>query len=62
LSKDFAAATATQAPETVAQELYEAFSLGDLKRIDSTPNHKAPSNEDTIEGRYAGVLFTSASQ
>jgi len=36
--------------------------VGDIKQIQSTPNHKAPSAEDTIEGRYAGVLFTSASQ
>ena len=50
------------------------FSTGDVKKIQSTPDNKvytfilyncfdqAPSKEDTIPGRYAGVLFTSASQ
>jgi ATP synthase F1 delta subunit len=33
-----------------------------VKQIQSTPDHKPPTNEDTIEGRYAAVLFTSASQ
>jgi len=42
--------------------LFRPFTVGDIKQIQSTPNHKAPSAEDTIEGRYAGVLFTSASQ
>ena len=27
----------------------------------NTPDNKAPSYEDTIEGRYANVLFTTAS-
>jgi len=39
------------------------FSVGDdVKVIQSTPDHKPPTAEDTIEGRYAGVLFTTASQ
>jgi hypothetical protein len=38
------------------------FSLGDIPRIDTTPDHKAPSQEDTIEGRYATALFTGASR
>lgn len=58
---DFTGASAVQADETVAKELYEPFSLGDIKEITSAPNHKAPTMEDTIEGRYASVLFTSAS-
>ena len=41
--------------------LFAPFSLGDVKRVASTPDNKAPSSEDTIEGRYAGVLFTTAS-
>ena len=41
--------------------LFEPFSLGDVKRVNSTPDNKSPSAEDTIEGRYAGVLFTTAS-
>jgi len=58
----FAAATAKQPDEVVAKELFSPFTVGDMKQIQSTPNHKPPSAEDTIEGRYAGVLFTSASQ
>ena len=42
--------------------LFQPFSLGDIKKVNSTPDNKAPSSEDTIEGRYAGVLFTTASQ
>ena len=42
--------------------LFRAFSAGDVKQIQSTPDHKPPVNEDTIEGRYAAVLFSSASQ
>ena len=42
--------------------LFQPFSLGDIKKVTSTPDNKAPSSEDTIEGRYAGVLFTTASQ
>jgi len=39
------------------------FSVGpDVKVIQSAPDNKPPSSEDTIEGRYAGVLFTTASQ
>lgn len=59
---DFSAATAAQPKETVSQELFKAFSVGDVKQINSTPDHKPPTQEDTIEGRYASVLFTSASQ
>jgi len=32
-----------------------------MKQISSTPGNKPPSQEDTIEGRYASVLFSSAS-
>ncbi len=42
------------------EDLFEAFSV-DVKRIDSTDDHKPPINEDTIEGRFASVLFTAAS-
>jgi len=42
--------------------LFQPFSIGDVKQVDSTPDNKAPSFEDTIEGRYANVLFTTASQ
>jgi hypothetical protein len=38
------------------------FSVGpDVKVIQSARDHKPPSAEDTIEGRYAGVLFVTAS-
>jgi len=30
--------------------------------VQSTPDHKPPILDDTIQGRYAGVLFTTASQ
>jgi len=59
---DFSAATKTQPKEEVHQDLYNAWSLGDVKQVQSVPGDKPPSAEDTIEGRYAGVLFTSASQ
>lgn len=49
-------------PEQVAKELFKPFDLGDINVVSSTPDNKAPSSEDTIEGRYAGVLFTTASQ
>ena len=44
------------------RSLFQAFSVGDIRQIDSTPDHRPPSQEDTIEGRYSGVLFTTASQ
>ena len=49
-------------PAKVDKSLFGAFSLGDVKRVDSVPDHKPPTQEDTIEGRYASVLFTTASQ
>lgn len=59
---DFSAATKAQPAETVARELFSAFSVGDVKQVQSTPGNKPPSQEDTIEGRYASVLFSSASE
>ena len=44
------------------RSLFEPFSIGNIKEIQSTPDHKPPSEEDTIAGRYSGVLFTTASQ
>jgi len=53
------AAPAPPAPKMTGGE----YSVGDdVKIIQSVPNNKPPSAEDTIEGRYAGVLFTTASQ
>ena len=57
------ATTEAAAPsEPVDRSLFAPFSVGNIKRIESTPDHKPPSEEDTIEGRYSGVLFTTASQ
>ena len=56
-----AAARAVPALPKLPEHLFEPFSLGNINRVKSTPNNKAPSAEDTIEGRYAGVLFTTAS-
>lgn len=33
-----------------------------MNRVQSTPDHKPPAQDDTIDGRYASVLFTTASQ
>jgi len=49
-------------PQEVSKDLFKPFSLGDINVVKSTPDHKPPMSEDTIEGRYAGVLFSTASQ
>ena len=51
-----------QEPQKVSKELFGAFSVGSINQVNSAPDHKPPVVEDTIEGRYAGVLFTTASQ
>jgi len=61
-SFDMSGASLKQPPQQVDAGLFEAFSVGDIKQIQSAPDHKPPTQEDTIEGRYAAVLFTSASQ
>lgn len=38
------------------------FELGQINVVQSAPDHEPPIKEDTIEGRYAAVLFSSASQ
>ena len=43
------------------KELFKPFSLGDIKAVQSAPDNKPPSADDTIAGRYAGVLFSTAS-
>jgi F-type H+-transporting ATPase subunit O len=45
----------------LAAEYYKPFSVGDIKKLASAPDHKPPSFEDTIEGRYSASLFISAS-
>ena len=42
--------------------MFAGFNVGDIKEVNSAPDNKPPITEDTIEGRYAGVLFTSASE
>lgn len=59
---DFSAATAAQTYAEVPKDLFGAFSVGDVKQIQSAPDHKPPAQDDTMDGRYASVLFTSASQ
>ena len=40
-----------------------AFTLGpDVQVVQSTPDHKPPTVDDSLQGRYASVLFTTASQ
>ena len=55
-------AAAAPAAEPLDRALFQPFSVGQIKEIQSTPDHKPPSEEDTIPGRYSGVLFTTASQ
>lgn len=54
--------TAAPVFEEVSRDMFAAFTVGDVKRIDSVPDNKPPTSEDTIEGRYAAVLFMTASQ
>ena len=57
-----AAASAAAPMDPLDRSLFQPFSVGNINKIESTPDHKPPSEEDTIEGRYSGVLFTTASQ
>lgn len=41
----------------INRDLFSPFSLGDVKEVGSAPDNKPPNAEDTIEGRYAAVLF-----
>lgn len=56
-----AAEPAHTQPISVDRSLFTPFSVGDVKKIQSTPDNQPPSKEDTIPGRYATVLFTTAS-
>jgi ATP synthase F1 delta subunit len=60
--QSFSAASAEQPKETVSKDLFGAFSVGDVKQVQSVPGNKPPSQEDSIEGRYAYVLFSTASE
>ncbi len=59
-AKPVQAAAAPEAP--LDKSLFTPFSVGNINKIESTPGDKPPLEEDTIEGRYSGVLFTTASQ
>ena len=59
---DFSGASQEQPPQEVASDLFSAFSVGDINQVNSAPDNKPPIQEDTIEGRYAGVLFSTASE
>lgn len=59
---DWSAASKSPEAQVLDQDLFKAFSVGDVKVIQTTEDHKSPINEDSIEGRYATVLFTTASQ
>lgn len=58
---DFSAAGNAAPMEDISKDLFKPFSVGDIKQVQSAPDHKPPKAEDTIPGRYAAVLFTSAS-
>ena len=59
---DMSGASKPMQYDAIPEHLFTPFDLGNIKKVDSTPDHQPPSREDTIEGRYAGVLFTHASQ
>jgi len=58
----FSAARQAGEAVKVAPVLFQEWSVGDVKKIQSAPGNQPPSKEDTIPGRYATVLFTTASQ
>jgi len=59
---DWSAASKSPEMQTLDQSLFQSFSVGDVKVVQTTEDHKPPIQEDTIEGRYASVLFSTASQ
>jgi len=59
---DFSAASSSQPAAEVSKDLFGSFSVGSITQTKSAPHHKPPISEDTIEGRYAGVLFSTASE
>ena len=40
----------------------EEFEVTGVKQVHSTDSHQPPIKEESVSGRYAGVLFTSASR
>ena len=61
-AEDFSGATKQQTAQVLDQDLFKAFSVGNVTIVQTTEDHKPPLYDDTIEGRYAGVLFSTASQ
>ena len=59
--EELAAAKNVQFKE-VPKELFKPFTVGDVNKVQTTPDHKPPTQDDTMDGRYASVLFTTASQ
>jgi hypothetical protein len=59
---DFSGATKVQTAAPISKDLFGAWSVGDITVTQSVPDNRPPSQEDTIEGRYAYVLFVSASE
>lgn len=58
---DFSAAGQSAEKQDVDKSLFGAFSVGDIKQVQSTDDHKPPFKDDSVPGRYAEVLFTTAS-
>merc|ERR1712147_557935 len=54
---DFSGASKAQEMPSINKDLFASFDLGDVKVVESAPDNKPPTQEDTIEGRYASVLF-----
>lgn len=48
-----APAKANAKPIKMDKALFNNWSVGDIKQQTSAPDHKAPAQEGTIEGRYA---------
>ena len=59
---NFSDAGKAEAQAPVDKSLFGAFSVGDVKKVQTTDDHKAPFKDDSVPGRYAEVLFTTASQ
>jgi hypothetical protein len=58
---DFSDAVVVDSLTDVDKSLFGAFSVGDIKQVQSTDDHKPPFKDDSVPGRYAEVLFTTAS-
>ena len=59
---NFSDAGKAEAQAPVDKRLFGAFSFADIKKVQTTDDHKAPFKDDSVPGRCAEVLFTTASQ